>query len=191
MPAGPVLKASASFSSLTAPSAFFAAGSSSLECQLAGSAPVFCPGCVAGLCADISEPPPTPSAAQTPTMYRISALLVLVGRRDLSLQPLVHPADDVLEPLYAVPRLARSRQFVRLAREADHHRRDLPVLQRAEHLFPAVGRRRPVVGVPEDEHQWGRHVADVGDRRARVIIVRILPRRLPEPRRLEQREVGG
>src|SRR5713226_5567412 len=50
-----------------------------------------------------------------------------------SLQPLIHPADDVPETLHAVPRLARTGQLVGLPREADHDGRNLPVLQGAEH----------------------------------------------------------
>src|SRR5438105_14891276 len=52
-------------------------------------------------------------------------------------QPVVEPADDVLQALDAVPGLARARKLVRLAGEAHHHRRNLSELQGAEHLLAA------------------------------------------------------
>src|SRR5216684_2361054 len=63
-------------------------------------------------------------------------------------EPLIHPPDDVLQAFDAVPRLARSRKLVVFARESDHHGRDPPVLQRAEHLLAAVSGRRAVVLIP-------------------------------------------
>src|SRR3982751_457188 len=44
----------------------------------------------------------------------------VVLRHRLAHQVLVEPVDDVLEPLDAVPGLAGSGKFVRLAGEADH-----------------------------------------------------------------------
>ena len=43
-------------------------------------------------------------------------------------QPVVKPSDDVLQTLDTVPRLARTRQFVRLVWKADHHGRYLTIL---------------------------------------------------------------
>src|SRR5215204_2186743 len=90
-----------------------------------------------------------------------------------------------------MPRLARTRKLMRLARETNHHRWNLAVLQRAEHLLPTFAGRRPVVGVPKDQHQRRRQLVHVGDWGSRVKVLRILPGRLLEPGRLEQREVGG
>src|SRR6478672_12835976 len=113
MPAtSPVLNVSASFSSVTETASTFAAGSSRRAFQPVGSAAAS-------------------SNSAAPIISRISRLLWLVGRARLALQPLVHPADDVLQPLDAVPRLARAGELVGLAREAHHHRRDPAVLQRA------------------------------------------------------------
>src|SRR5258708_28967818 len=92
-----------------------------------------------------------------PLLRRVLALL-------LSLQPLIHPADDVLEALDAMTRLARTGELVRLAREADHHRPDLPVLERTEHHLAAVLGGRAVIGIAVDEHQRCRDVGDVRDR---------------------------
>ena len=90
-----------------------------------------------------------------------------------------------------MPGASGARELVALAREAHHHRRPLQVLQRAEQLFAAGGRRRAVVLVAEDEHQRRLNLRHVRDRRAPGEVRRILERRLAEPGRLEQREVGG
>src|SRR5215213_3377153 len=104
--------------------------------------------------------------------------------------PLIKPSDDVLQPLDAVPWLPGARQFVRLIREAHHHRRYLPVLQCPEHrLTTRPGRRSPIY-LTEDQHQWGLDLVDVSDRRAPAIIFRIFERRRLEPRRLEESEVS-
>src|SRR3954468_13382150 len=131
-----------------------------------------------------------------PAYYRcavaaIRRLLRGVGDVLLALQPLIHPADDVLEALDAMPGLARAGQLVGLAREADHHRRDLPIFERAEHHLAAVGRRRAIVPVAVDQHQRRRDVGDVRDRRARGEVLGIFPRCLLEPGWLEEREIGG
>src|SRR5436305_5670451 len=60
-------------------------------------------------------------------------------------QPVVEPADDVLQALDAVPGLAGARKLVRLAGEAHHHGRNFAELQGAEHLLAARARRRAVV----------------------------------------------
>ena len=52
-------------------------------------------------------------------------------------QPFIKPANDVLQTFDTMPWLTRARQFVRLVREADHDGRNLPVLERAKHLFAA------------------------------------------------------
>ena len=77
-----------------------------------------------------------------------------------------------------------------LARKSHHHRRALEILQRAEEVFAAGGRRRPVVLVAEDEHQRRLNLRHVSDRRAPREVRRILERRLAEPGRREEREVG-
>ncbi len=109
----------------------------------------------------------------------------------LALQVDVEPVDDVLQALNPVPGSARARQLVRLAGEADHDDGAPQVLQSTEHLFAAGGRRRAVVGLPFDEHERRLDVLDVAERRARAVIVGLLPGRALEPGRLEQREVGG
>src|SRR2546428_1009408 len=109
----------------------------------------------------------------------------------LALQMDVEPVDDVLQTLHAVPGAARARQLVRLAGEADHDDGAPQVLQRAEHLFAAGGRRRAVVRLPLDEHERRLDVRDVAERRPRAEIVGLLPGRALEPGRLEQREIRG
>src|SRR5204863_7413618 len=52
-------------------------------------------------------------------------------------QPVVKPADNMLQPFDAMPRLARAGKLVRLVREPHHHRRNLAELQSAKHLLAA------------------------------------------------------
>src|SRR2546423_598364 len=47
-------------------------------------------------------------------------------------QPLIEPADNVIQALDAVPRLARTREFVRLSRKDNHCGGPLQELERAE-----------------------------------------------------------
>src|SRR6266571_354497 len=109
----------------------------------------------------------------------------------LPLQVDVEPVENVLQALDAMPGAARAGQLVRLAGEADHDDWAVQVLERAEQLFAACGRRCPVVRLALDEHQRGLDLGDVAQRRAGAEIVRLLPGRAAEPGRLEQGEVGG
>src|SRR4029453_17061103 len=71
--------------------------------------------------------PALPTFSALPALPACLPLRCRVRRVLLVHQPLIHPADDVLEAPDAMAGFAGARQFVRLAREADHHRRDLPV----------------------------------------------------------------
>src|SRR5437899_7877809 len=53
----------------------------------------------------------------------------------LGFQVNVEPIDDVLQTLHAMPRAARARQLVRLAREAYHDHGAMQILQCPEHLL--------------------------------------------------------
>src|SRR5262249_55450845 len=86
---------------------------------------------------------------------------------------------------------AGAREFVRLVREAHHHRRYLSILQRAEHLLTTRSSRRAPVSFTEDQHQRRLDLVDISDRRSSSIVFRILKRRRLEPRRLEEREARG
>jgi hypothetical protein len=61
----------------------------------------------------------------------------VIGAHVLPEEVLVHPADDVLQPLDAVPRLAGTGELVVLVGKTHHDRRPLEVLERAEQLFAA------------------------------------------------------
>src|SRR5262245_37937830 len=127
----------------------------------------------------------------TSLIFLFSIRSVYVVKLDrLVLEVFVEPVQDVLQPFDAMPRRARTRQFVRLVREPDPDGRNLSVLQGAEHYFAAVGGRRAVIGLALDEHHRRRDVFDVGDRRAFDEIFGVLPRRAAEPGLLEEREVG-
>src|SRR6266542_6379926 len=76
-------------------------------------------------------------------------LRALLGRAALEI--LVEPADDVLQPLDAMPRLAGAGELVRLARELDHRCRHAQILERAEQLLATVAGRRAEVLLPLDE----------------------------------------
>src|ERR1041384_2746272 len=52
-------------------------------------------------------------------------------------QPVVEPAENVLQSLNPVPWLSGARELVRFVRENHHRRRDLAELERAKHLFAA------------------------------------------------------
>ena len=56
----------------------------------------------------------------------------------VALQKLVEPPDDVLQPLDAMSGLARARELVGLAGEANHDGWDFPVLERPEHHLAAI-----------------------------------------------------
>src|SRR5262244_4649456 len=96
-------------------------------------------------------------------------------------QPMIEPADDVLQSLNAMPRLTRTRKLMSLVREAHHHGWNLSVLERAEHLFAAgVGRRAPI-GFAENEHHRRRDFVDVSYWRTRFEIFRVFERRRFKP----------
>src|SRR5438477_11033587 len=61
-------------------------------------------------------------------------------------QPMIEPAQNILQSLNPVPWLARSRELVRFVREPHHHRRDFAKLERAEHFLAARTRRSAVIG---------------------------------------------
>src|SRR5262249_15949608 len=103
--------------------------------------------------------------------------------------PFIEPADNVLQTLDAMPGLSRTRQLVRLVREANHHRGYLAVLQRAEHRLTARSGRRTPVSLTKNQHQRRLDLADVGDRRTTLVVFRIFKRRRLEPRRLEECEI--
>src|SRR4029079_19552647 len=165
MAAGPLTNVSDSFSALTWRLSGCAAGSSGRAFHPSGSVPVAFVAFGAGAwwpaaAADQASPASARITGMPrntpPPPYAGPALRI--GRGGFPLQPFVHPADDVLQPLDAVPRLAGPRKLMRFAREADHDRRDFPILEGAEHLCPAFGRRRPVIGVPQNQHQRRRHI---------------------------------
>src|SRR5690349_3066841 len=104
-------------------------------------------------------------------------------------EPLIKPTNDVFETLDAMPGLARARELVRLVREAHHHRRYLPILQRAEHRLTTRSGRRAPVSFTKYQHQWRLDLVDVRNRRTPYVILRVLKRWRLEPRRLKQREV--
>src|SRR5438874_10009763 len=56
-------------------------------------------------------------------------------------QPVIKPANDMLQPFDAMPRLAGAGKFVRLVREPHHHGRNLPELQSAKHLLATCAGR--------------------------------------------------
>src|SRR5207249_6121688 len=96
--------------------------------------------CRAGGCGRRATGPPPASARAARCSWHV------VGGDGLALEVLVEPAHDVLQPLHAVPRLARAAELVGLLGEAHHHRRLLEELEGAEHLLAAVGGRSAVVG---------------------------------------------
>src|SRR4029078_10002097 len=67
-------------------------------------------------------------------------------------QPVVKPANNMLQPLDAMPRLAGTGKLVRLGREKSHVGWNLWELQRTKHLLAACAGRRAIVSFPEDEH---------------------------------------
>src|SRR5215468_4842697 len=78
---------------------------------------------------------------------------------------------------------------MRFAGKPDHDRGTLEKLKRAEHFFAASLRRRAVIGFAEHEHERGLHALNVGEGRARHVVLWILKWRRLEPRGLEQSEV--
>src|SRR6476659_7852080 len=102
---------------------------------------------------------------------------VVILRLADALQVLIEPADDMLQPLHSMPRLAGTRKLVRLPGEAHHDDRPLQELERTEHLFTAGARRRAIVGLAQHQHQRRLYVLNVGDRRTLLVVVGIEERR--------------
>src|SRR5437660_8714000 len=98
------------------------------------------------------------------------------GFRDAH-QPLVEPADDVLQALDSMPRLAGARKLVRFVGKAHHYCRDFSELERAEHLFAARAGRCAIIRFAQDEHHRCLHIFDVSDWRTRFEILLFIERR--------------
>src|SRR5438309_2098934 len=102
--------------------------------------------------AAITLPPPggraRPRAAEArrrPRHRRAGRHHLAIGRNIHAHQIFIEPADDVLQPLDAMPRLAGARKLVRFAGEAHHDDRFVQELQRPEHLLAAAGGWRAIV----------------------------------------------
>src|SRR6266576_5400876 len=66
-------------------------------------------------------------------------------------QSVVKPADNVLQPLDAMPRLTGAGKLVGLVRETHHYSGNFAELQRTKHLLAACAGRRTIVCFPEDK----------------------------------------
>src|SRR5438132_9699282 len=99
---------------------------------------------------------------------------------------MVKPADDMLQPLDAMPWLPRARKLVCFIGETHHYCGNLAEFQRAKHLLTASTGRCPIVGFAENKHHRGLDVVYVTDRRSGPIIVRFFEWRRLKPVRLEQ-----
>src|ERR1700694_2230129 len=62
-------------------------------------------------------------------------------------QPVIEPADNILQPFDPMPRLSGTRQLVRFIWKTHHHRRNFAELERAEHFFAARAWRCPEIGL--------------------------------------------
>src|SRR6267378_856303 len=71
----------------------------------------------------------------------------LIFRMPYSHQPFIEPSHNIVEPLNPMPRLTRTRQFMRLARENYHCGRALQKLERAEELLSTRVLRSSIVGL--------------------------------------------
>src|SRR5258707_1018694 len=95
---------------------------------------------------------PAPAACTCSCSCRLLLFLVcyfILGLRHAH-QPLIKPADDVLQSLDAMPGLTRTREFVRLVWKTNHYCRYLSIFKRAKHLFSTRPSRRPVVCLAEN-----------------------------------------
>src|SRR5277367_4017488 len=90
-----------------------------------------------------------------------------------------------------MPGLAAAREFVTLAREADHHRVDVAIFQRAKEDFAAGSWWGAIVGFAENEHHRCLDLRNVGERRVLFELLGLLKRRTLEPSRLKEGEIGG
>src|SRR5881628_3436456 len=89
-----------------------------------------------------------------------------------------------------MPRLAGTRELMRLVRKTHHHRRDFPEFERAKHFFSTGAGRRAEIGFAENEHHRRLHILDVSERRARFELLLVVERRRFEPARLKQSKIG-
>src|SRR6267142_14523 len=112
----------------------------------------------------------------------------LILRLHHSHQPLVKPANDVLQAFDAMPGLSRTRQLVRLVGKPHHYRRYLSILERAKHLFTTGAGGCARISLTQNQHQWRSHFVDVGYRRTRFE-VSVFKRSPFEPAWLKLREV--
>src|SRR5205823_6132707 len=103
--------------------------------------------------------------------------------------PFVKPGHDVLQSLHAMPRLSRSMQAVALARENNHHRRPVSILQRAKHLLASGVGRRDVIIFSFNEHDRGMDFLHIGNRRTGSVRTPVLKWWNLEPYGLEPREI--
>src|SRR5207247_1582373 len=65
-------------------------------------------------------------------------------------QPVVEPANNILQPLDAMPRLTRARKLVRFIGKTHHHRRNLAKFERTKHFLAAGSRRRSEIAFAQD-----------------------------------------
>src|SRR5205823_12855599 len=105
-------------------------------------------------------------------------------------QPMIKPADDTLQSLDPMPRLAGAGKLMRLVRETHHHCWNFAELQSAKHLLAPCAGRCAIVCFAENKHHGCLYVSDVTDRRARAILIWIFEWRRSKPVRLEKREVA-
>src|SRR5688572_15436533 len=117
-------------------------------------------------------PPINPSVLATDLLLGSGArrFTDLVLRFRYAHDPLIKPADDVLQTLDPVPRLTRTREFVRLIRKTNHHRRYPPILQRAKHRFAAGTSGCAPISLTENQHQRCLDLVDVSYRRTPAIV---------------------
>src|SRR5580693_5735979 len=105
-------------------------------------------------------------------------------------QPMVEPANDVLQPLDSMPRLTGARKLMRFVRKTNHHRRNFSEFQGAKHLFATRSWRGSIIHLAENKHHRRLHVLYISDRRPRLKILLFIEWRSLEPPWLKQSKIG-
>src|SRR5450759_4059396 len=122
---------------------------------------------------------------------RSAGLLDVIGFDVGCEDVLIHPRNDVLQPLYAMTGFSGARKLVRFPGELDDRGRDMAILQPAEHLLAAGAGRRSHVRFALHEQRRRFDLVDVSNGRARLEVGLLLPRRAAKPHWREQGKVGG
>src|SRR5579862_2141517 len=103
--------------------------------------------------------------------------------------PFIEPTHDIFQPLDPVPRFPRARQLVRLAWKHDHRSWAFHIFQRPEQLLTARILRSPIIRLSQHEEGRSVNIFYKSDRRAIVVVLRILKRWRFEPFWLEEGEI--